>query len=83
MAVYELIAEGTPNEVVTRRVRLYEDGLRLYQSQQWPQAESAFQELLKEFPDDAPSKAMLARIAYYHDHPPAKDWNGVFVAKDK
>jgi adenylate cyclase len=83
MAVYELISEGTANESVTQRVRLYEEGLRQYQSQQWPAAESTFGELLKAFPDDAPSKAMLARIAYYREHPPATDWDGVFVAKDK
>ena len=83
MAVYELIAEGSVSEATSRRVRLYEQGLRHYQLQQWDEAEKILKGLLAEFAEDGPAKAILARIAHFRHDPPAVDWDGVYVAKDK
>ncbi len=83
MAVYELIAEGTADEATARRVQQYEKALRLYQSQRWDDAERILLELSSESPEDGASRTLLARIAHYRHEPPAADWDGVYVAKEK
>jgi adenylate cyclase len=83
MAVFELIAEGTPDQSTARRVQLYEEALRLYQRQGWNEADRILLEMAGEFADDGPAKALRARIAYYRQHPPGAEWDGVYVAKEK
>ena len=81
--VYELIGEAPATESTARRVRLYEAALILYQTQKWNAAESAFNIIMTEYPDDGPTKTMLKRIHEFQAHPPSSDWDGVYVAKDK
>jgi adenylate cyclase len=83
MPVFELIAEGQPNESTARRVQRYEEALHLYQRQRWNEAEQILVELLAEFPDDGPSKTLTKRIAQYRLSPPPAAWDGVYVAKEK
>ena len=83
MAVYELIAEGSPSEAQAKLIERYERGLREYQLQHWDAAEKILLEILVEFPQDGPSKAILKRIAHFRDEAPPEDWDGVYVAKDK
>jgi adenylate cyclase len=83
MAVFELIAEGEADERTARRVRLYEDALRLYQKQRWDEADRILLEMAGEFADDGPARALRARIGYYRQHPPGAQWDGVYVAKEK
>jgi adenylate cyclase len=83
MPVFELIAEGPPNQATSRRVGKYEEALALYQCQNWNGAERILIELLAEFPDDGPSKTLIKRIAAYRLDPPGMAWDGVYVAKEK
>jgi adenylate cyclase len=83
MAVYELMAEGPGDPALRKRVERYEAALAHYQRQEWDRAEAVWGDLLSEFPDDAPSGAMLKRVDKLRHEPPAADWDGVFVAKDK
>src|SRR2546421_12396924 len=83
MAVYELIAEGVADEATRQRVQRYEEALRLYQSQRWDDAERILLELSREWPEDGACRTLLARIAHYRHDPPAADWDGVYVAKEK
>ena len=83
MAVYELMAEGAATEAQRRRIDFYEQSFHLYQLQRWDEAEKILMEILGEFPEDAPAKALLARIVRYRHDPPPPEWDGVYVAKDK
>jgi adenylate cyclase len=83
MAVFELIAEGAADETTARRVKLYEEALRLYRKQRWDEADRILLEMAGEFADDGPAKALRTRIGYYRQHPPGVDWDGVYVAKEK
>jgi adenylate cyclase len=83
MAVYELMGEGEPDALLALRVRLYEEGLSLYRAQRWDAAEGVLLDLLRQFPSDAPAQALLARVGKLRHEPPAPDWDGVYVAKEK
>ena len=83
MAVYELIAEGKPDAATARRIDRYQQAFRHYQAQHWDDAEKLLLEVIAEFPEDGPGKAMLARIVHYRQEPPPSDWDGVYVAKEK
>lgn len=83
MPVYELMAAGPGDADLRRRVERYEAALAHYQRQAWEQAEAALAELLAEFPEDAPAAALLKRVDKLRHEPPAADWDGVYVAKDK
>ncbi|MGH7213624.1 MAG: CHASE2 domain-containing protein [Tepidisphaeraceae bacterium] len=89
MAVYELMAEvldGADSgvlESMRRRASRYEAAFALYRAQKWDDAEAALRSLLGEFPRDAPSRSLLTRIETMRHDPPAPDWDGVYVAKEK
>ena len=83
MAVYELMAEGEPTPELRRRVELYATGLAHYRKQRWEDAEGALLALLKDFPDDGPAAALLARVGKLRHDPPVPEWDGVYVAKEK
>lgn len=83
MPVFELMAEGMPDEPTARRVELYESALRHYQRQQWTEAEASLVELLSRWPDDGPAKTLMKRIEQFRREPPPIAWDGVYVAKDK
>ncbi|MGB0955003.1 MAG: adenylate/guanylate cyclase domain-containing protein [Panacagrimonas sp.] len=61
----------------------YQAGLDACRRREWPQAVTAFEEVLQLNPDDRPSQIHLERSAYYSDHPPAPHWDGVWTLKEK
>ncbi len=83
MAVYELMAEGRPDESLLVRVEKYERALALYQTQKWDEAEKVLTELTTNFPADAPALNLMGRIYKLRADPPKPDWDGVYIAKDK
>ena len=83
MAVYELIAEGPPDEATRQLIERYESAFAAYQRQQWDEAEARLDELLRETPEDGPSVTLKARIAKFRAHPPGAGWDGVYEAKEK
>ena len=83
MAVYELMAEGQPQDGLLPRVERYERALRCYFEQKWDDAEAELNRLLADFPADLPAQALLKRVCKLRHDPPAADWDGVYVAKDK
>jgi adenylate cyclase len=83
MAVYELIAEGAPDERARELIGRYERALCLYRKQRWDEAEAELRALRRAFPDDGPAAALAARIAKYRADPPPADWDGVYEAKEK
>jgi len=52
-------------------------------AQQWDLAESVIRQLQRDFPQDGLYTLYLGRIAYYRDHPPLPDWDGVTTFETK
>jgi len=83
MAVFELMAEGNVDGDLQFRVSAYETAFALYQKQKWDEAEAALEPLREKCPADEPAAALVRRIAYYRQHPPGDDWDGVYESKSK
>jgi len=65
------------------RLADYVLGLDYYKSRKFNDALMKFNEVLKNIPDDGPSKVYIERCNYYINYPSADDWDNVFVMKTK
>lgn len=61
----------------------YDAGLEAYRRRDWTGACSRFDRALLACPGDGPSRLYRERCAYFLEHPPADDWDGVWVMKEK
>ncbi|MER3404356.1 MAG: hypothetical protein C4289_03615, partial [Chloroflexota bacterium] len=64
-------------------LRRYMEGVALYRCWRFAEAEEAFVEVLSRVPNDGPSAAYLQRCLSLLEHPPAPDWDGVYVITQK
>lgn len=76
VAIYELLAHES--ELQGR----FAEGLALYRERAFEKACACFLGLSEEY-GDAPSALYVARCRDLLEDPPPKDWDGVFVAKNK
>ena len=87
--VYELLSEkGALNGNMTEMLKIYHEGLELYNNQQWDIALKKFKasaEMEDEFPTrpTTPSKVYIFRCKHFMDNPPDKDWDGVWTMTTK
>lgn len=91
--MYELVGlQDIVPEHVRSGLTHYEDALHHYFAMDWDSAEAAFKRSAAlEWNQTAgtpdapanPSVLMLQRIAHIREHPPASDWNGVYIMKTK
>jgi len=82
--VFEVL--GRKGEVSAEQIELrdaFSVALAAYRAREWEKAASGFRACLAITPQDAPSKAFLARIAKFREDPPAADWVGVWELKTK
>jgi adenylate cyclase len=68
-----------PMEVINH----FKDGLAKYRRQDWEKAKGAFQEALKAHRGEKLSKIYMERCDYFQENPPEKEWDGVWVMKEK
>ena len=68
-----------PMEVINH----FKDGLAKYRKQDWEKAKGAFQEAVKAYSGDKLSKIYIERCDYFQKNPPDKEWDGVWVMKEK
>jgi adenylate cyclase len=61
----------------------YAHGLELYRSRDWRRAAAAFEDALRVAPADGPSRLYHERCGYFLEHRPDRDWDGVWVMKEK
>ena len=66
-----------------RVLELYERGLATYQGREWSRALGHFEQALELHPGDGVCRLYRERCSYFLEHPPAHDWDGVWVMKDK
>jgi adenylate cyclase len=77
--IYELLEfaeEATAGQKAM--VETFHAALELFEKRDWPAAEGAFQKVLEQTPNDAPSRVYLDRCSLYRMAPPPEQWDGVF-----
>ena len=83
--VFELIASSKDklSDNFLKMLDLYNQGLEHYKNQNWDEAVNCYEECLKLFPEDPPSKEYRARCIEYKFNSPGPDWDGVTIMKEK
>ena len=82
--VYELLSEKDQlDDETSKMLKIYHEGLELYNAQKWNVALKKFDESAKledEFPTrpTTPSKVYILRCNHFIENPPDKDWDGVW-----
>ena len=83
VAIYQPLGrKGELGEDAKKMAQLFETAFGLYQKQDWQGAETLLHELAAIAPCGL-CETYLARIAHFREHPPAPDWDGVFVYTTK
>jgi adenylate cyclase len=84
ITVYELMGQAGSLSPERREIRArYEVGVSLYRSRRWAEAAALFDELARAAPGDGPVALYRRRAVELLEHPPASDWDGVWIAKSK
>lgn len=80
--IYELLGERELPLKQKELVELFEQGIKIYQNQDWNKALEFFTLLLKKYPDDGPTQVYLKRCQELKENPP-QDWDGIYHAQSK
>jgi adenylate cyclase len=85
VAVHEILEHHTPETFPSMSQVLghFRYGLECYRTQRFQEAVKVFREALELNPKDKPSKLYVERSEYFLEHPPAADWDGVWVMESK
>ena len=82
--VYELLNyKGQLVEQAMNLLKLYTEGLALYHQRNFAEALAKFDSLLRQYPDDGPSKLYRQRCEVLRDFPPPANWDGVYAMGSK
>jgi adenylate cyclase len=81
--VFELISLAADAQLHNDLVNRFEKGLAAYRSGEWLEGIEVFQQLLVDYPQDAPSQVFIERCLNLLARPPEGKWDGVFVMKTK
>lgn len=81
--IYELLGPRSEAESLIPKIERFHAGLEAYRSAQWETAIGMFGELLRDFPDDGPTRVFVQRCWDYIENPPEGEWDGVFVMTGK
>jgi class 3 adenylate cyclase len=79
--VLELKSDAT--DALFEQVYLFHKALDLFEERNWKDAENAFAQVLKLYPNDAPSRLYVNRCRKFREYPPAADWDGSFNVTEK
>jgi adenylate cyclase len=84
ISIYEPIAlESGAEKSVLDEIRLWQQTLRLYRSQQWDQVEVNLLNLQRANPGCRLYELYAERVTHHRRAPPPKDWDGVTVFDEK
>jgi len=86
VTIYEVLTADIATEAGKEYVELIElfgRGREAYKQRHWSIAKRMFDDLLRRWPNDGPSRVFLARSEEYLAQEPAADWDGVYVMKHK
>jgi adenylate cyclase len=85
VAIYEVLDYHTEDSFpnLMEAVLYFKDGVGQYRNGNWPQAVSAFGEVLKLNPSDSLAQTYIERCEHMMVNPPSDDWKGVWVMETK
>jgi class 3 adenylate cyclase len=72
--ILELKSDAT--DALFELVYLFHKALDIYDNRNWKDAGNAFEQVLKLYPNDGPSKLFADRCRQYQEYPPPADWDG-------
>lgn len=81
--IYELLGLAESADHSRDLVERFHKGLEAYRRGSWEEAIAVFEELLRDFPGDAPSRIFVKRCRDLLEQPPEGAWDGVYVMKTK
>jgi adenylate cyclase len=82
--VYELLADkGALPENAMQLLQLYNEAMQLYHERKFEEALAKFNEILKIYTTDGPSKIYRERCEFLHMNPPKDVWDEVFDLETK
>ncbi|MGA2142125.1 MAG: adenylate/guanylate cyclase domain-containing protein [Brevinematales bacterium] len=82
--IFELISEkDNIDSGMSEFLKIYNDGVSLYEKHDWPGAVKAFSEALGLRPGDRPAQMILERCSKFEKDGTPADWNGVTVFHEK
>jgi adenylate cyclase len=82
--IYELLnLKGQLIPAAAELIKLYNDGIALYHERKFAEGLAKFDEILKQYPADGPSKIYRQRCEVFRDFPPPPNWDGVFEKRSK
>ena len=83
IGIYEpLGVEGEVSQAVVEEIKLWDQALRYYRTQDWDQAEVALLNLSRKAPSYL-YELYVKRIDLYRKHPPGENWDGVTTFETK
>ncbi|HYG32807.1 MAG TPA: adenylate/guanylate cyclase domain-containing protein, partial [Methylophilaceae bacterium] len=84
VTIYEPVCETSQLEATLQdELRLYTDALERYRRQDWDGAGKQFLDLQKHYPQRYLYQMYSERIAYFRQHAPGENWDGVFTYETK
>ena len=85
VGVFELLDYHTPETFphMSDSLEIYRTGLEAYKRGDWDKAICGFTRSLQLNPNDALPAMYNKRCQYMKEHPPEKEWDGVWVLKEK
>jgi len=83
VTIYELLGRVGDGERFRNLLDRFHEALEAYRSGQWETAIGQFGELLRDYPDDGPTRVFIQRCWDLIETPPEEDWDGVYVMKSK
>jgi adenylate cyclase len=80
LTIYELCAiKGDLDQNTKILFKYYEAGIKFYFDQKFEEAHKYFTYVMKNNPQDGPSKVMSARCIQYMKSPPPENWDGSYI----
>ena len=84
IAIYEPLGlVGQVEQAQLEELKMFQQALKLYRTQDWDQAELQLYNLQRLFPECRLYQVYAERVAYFRSNPPGADWDGVFVFQTK
>jgi adenylate cyclase len=81
--IYQLLGRASDGDRFRDLLDRFRAALESYRSAQWETAIGQFGELLRDYPDDGPTRVFIQRCWDLIETPPEEEWDGVYVMKSK
>jgi adenylate cyclase len=83
VTIFEILSEQAAANNGKELVELFGRGREAYKARDWSAAKAAFEEVLRRWPKDGPSRVFIDRCDEYLAQGPGADWDGVYVMTHK